>query len=51
MRKIIMFATALILIGVGAWAVDTTHHVAASTQIGIDPFQMMVNAKNLSTSH
>jgi hypothetical protein len=48
MRKISMFAAALILIGVGAWAVTTNSRVAASTPAGIDPLQMMANATNLS---
>ena len=41
MRKISMFAAALILIAVGAWAITTTPRVVASTPVGIDPFQMM----------
>jgi hypothetical protein len=48
MRKISMFAAALILIGIGAWAVTTHEHVAASTPAGIDPLQMMANAKGLA---
>ena len=51
MRKISMFAAALILIAVGAWAVATTPRVVASTPVGIDPFQMMTNATDLPTAH
>jgi len=51
MRKISMFAAALILIGVGAWAVTTTLRVAASTQTGIDPLQMMANPTDLPAAH
>ena len=47
MRKISMFAAALVLIGVGAWTVTTNQRVAASTPAGIDPLQMMANAKDL----
>jgi hypothetical protein len=47
MRKISMFAAALVLIGIGAWAVTTNQRVAASTPAGIDALQMMVNAKDL----
>jgi hypothetical protein len=51
MRKISVFAgvAALFLIGVGAWirvgTWTSTSAVAGST---IDPFSMMVNAKNLA---
>ena len=46
MRKISMFAAALALIGIGIWAVTTNRHVAAaSTPAGIDPLQMIANAK------
>ena len=51
MRKISMFATALVLIGIGAWAVTTNKHVAASTPGGIDPLQMMANARDLTSTH
>jgi hypothetical protein len=47
MRKISMFAAALVLIGIGAWALTTNQHVAASTPAGIDALQMMANAKDL----
>jgi len=50
MRKISMFAAALVLIGVGVWAVTTNDRVAASTPAGIDPLQMMANAKGLTTT-
>jgi hypothetical protein len=54
MRKISFFAgvAALFLIGVGAWIGSgkwtSTPALAAST---IDPFAMMVSAKDLPTSH
>ena len=48
MRKISMFAAALVLIGIGIWAVTTNRRVAASTPAGIDPLQMMANAKGLA---
>ena len=48
MRKISMFAAALVLIGIGTWAITTNHRVAASTPAGIDPLQMMANAKGLA---
>jgi hypothetical protein len=51
MRKINVFAAALILIGLGAWVVTTNSRVAASTPVGIDPLQMMTGATNLPTSH
>ena len=51
MRKISMFVAALILIAVGAWAITTTPRVVASTPVGIDPFQMMTNTRNLPATH
>ena len=48
MRKISMFAAALVLIGIGTWAITTNQRVAASTPAGIDPLQMMANAKGLA---
>ena len=51
MRKISMFAAALILIAVSAWAITTTPPVVASTPVGIDPLQMMSNARDLPTAH
>ena len=50
MRKISMFAAALVLIGIGAWAITTNQQVAASTPVGIDTLQMMTNAKGLAAS-
>ena len=50
MRKISMFAAALVLIGIGTWAVTTNQRVAASTPVGIDPLEMMTNAKGLSST-
>jgi hypothetical protein len=51
MRKIRLFGAALILIGIGAWVVATTPRVTASNAVGIDPFQMMINARDLPTAH
>jgi hypothetical protein len=50
MRKISIFAAALVLIGIGAWAVSTDQRVAASTPVGIDTLQMMSNAKDLAAT-
>jgi hypothetical protein len=50
MRKISTFAAALVLIGIGTWAVTTNQRVAASTPVGIDTLQMMANAKGLAAS-
>jgi hypothetical protein len=50
MGKISMFAAALVLIGIGAWTVTTNQRVAASTPAGIDPLQMMANAKGLAAT-
>ena len=41
---------ALMLIGVGAWVVAAAPRVAASTQIEINPLQIMANAEDLPTS-
>jgi hypothetical protein len=51
MRKIITFAAALILMGVGVWATKTTPRVEASTEVTVHPLQLMTNAKNLPESH
>lgn len=51
MRKMSMFAVALILIGVGTWSVTTTPRVAASTSDAVDPLKMMTNAKDLPAAH
>lgn len=51
MRKISIFATALILIGVGAWTIRITPRVDASTADGVYPLQLMTNAKNLPEAH
>jgi hypothetical protein len=52
MRKFAVVAL-LILAGIGAWAASTTH---ARVEIPvadnrIDPFQMMLNARDLPTEH
>jgi hypothetical protein len=52
MRQIKLFAmaVALILAGVGGWVASTPQaSVAAPIGIGIDPLQMMMNAKDLPT--
>ena len=51
MRKISIFAAALILIALGAWAITTTPRVVASTPVGIDPFQLMTSARDLPAAH
>ena len=53
MRKTTLFAvaTALIATGFGVWAASTTTaRVAPSTGDGIEPFQLMMNAKELPTA-
>src|SRR5215469_18034 len=50
MRKIILFGAALFLIGIEAWVAATIPRVAASNAVGIDPFQMMINARDLPTA-
>jgi hypothetical protein len=53
MRKISVFAiaaAAMVAIGVGVWAASTTNaRVAPSTGDGIEPFQLMLTAKELAT--
>jgi len=52
MRKTALFAfsPALIAIGFGVWAASPTNApVSPSIGQGIEPFQMMVNAKELPT--
>ena len=49
--RISMFAAALIVIALGAWAITTTPRVVASTPVGIDPFQIMTNARDLPATH
>jgi hypothetical protein len=46
-----LIAVALMLIGIGAWVVAPTPRVAASTQIGVNPLQMMTSAKDLPATH
>ena len=53
MRKISLFAVAaaLIVAGVGGWVASTTNaRVAPSIGPGIEPFQLMMNAKGLATA-
>ena len=49
--RISMFAGAVIVIALEAWAITTTPRVVASTPVGIDPLQMMSNARDLPTAH
>jgi hypothetical protein len=44
-------ATALILAGIAGWASSTGTKAAAPTSVQIDPFQVMMNSKNLPASH
>jgi small-conductance mechanosensitive channel len=53
MRKISLFAiaTAMVAIGVGVWATSTTDaRLASSISQGIEPLQLMMNAKSLATA-
>jgi Flp pilus assembly pilin Flp len=45
-----LIAAALMVVGLGTWVVATAPRVVARTQIGINPLQMMVSAKDLPTS-
>jgi len=49
--RISMFAGAVIVIALEAWAITTTPRVVASTPVGIDPFQMMTNARDVPAAH
>jgi hypothetical protein len=54
MRKIglIAAAAAVILAGVGGWATSTTKaRVPHSAANGVEPFQLMTNAKRLPTAN
>ena len=54
MRKISLFAgvAVLVLIGVGAWiGISTSSSTSALAASTIDPFAMMVGAKDLPISH
>jgi hypothetical protein len=46
-----LITAALMLIGVETWGVATAPRVVASTQIGVNPLEMMANAKDLPTSY
>jgi hypothetical protein len=53
MRKISLFAiaAAMVATGVGVWAASTTNaRVAPSMVQGIEPLQLMMNAKGLATA-
>jgi hypothetical protein len=50
MRKIALFAVpaAVILAGIGAWAASTTQaRLETAPEVRIDPFQIMMNSKDL----
>jgi len=50
MRKIALFAVpaAVILAGIGAWTASTTQaRLETAPQVRIDPFQLMMNSKEL----
>ena len=52
MRKITLFAVAAAIIATGVfgvWAASPTNARVPSTGQGIEPFQLMMNAKGLST--
>ena len=51
MRKISMFAAALVLIGIAAWNIAAAPRVVASNAVRIDPLQMMISATDLPTAH
>jgi hypothetical protein len=53
MRKISMIAitAAVIATGFGVWAAAPTNARAPSTGQGIEPFQLMMNAKDLPAQH
>lgn len=51
MRKVVIFAVVLMLIGVGASVVVNAPRGVVSTQIGIDPLQMMAHAQELPAPH
>jgi Flp pilus assembly pilin Flp len=46
-----LVAAVLMLIGVGGWVVATAAPYVVSTQIGINPLEMMANATDLPTPH
>jgi hypothetical protein len=52
MRKTTMFAVAAAVIatGFGVWAAAPTNARVPSTSQGIEPFQLMMNAKGLPTA-
>jgi hypothetical protein len=52
MRKITLFAVAAAVIatGFGVWAAAPTNARVPSTSQGIEPFQLMMNAKGLPTA-
>jgi hypothetical protein len=51
MRKIIMVSAALIVVGLGAWAMTTAPRVDASTARTVNPLQLMTHARNLPEPH
>jgi len=51
LRKMSMFATALILIGLGGWSMRTAPRVEAARADAIYPLGLMTNAKDLPEAH
>jgi hypothetical protein len=51
MRKITMVGAAVIVVGLGVWAMTTNLRVDASTAEAIYPLQLMKNANNPPASH
>jgi hypothetical protein len=53
MRKttLVAVAAAVIATGFGVWAASTTNARVPSMGQGIEPFQLMMNAKELSAQH
>ena len=45
-----LISATLMLIGVGAWVVATAPRVVASAQMGINPLEMMADARDLPTA-
>ena len=52
MRTISLYAivAAMVAIGVGVWTASTSTHAVPSVGQGIDPSQMMTNARGLATA-
>jgi hypothetical protein len=50
MRKLIAVAATMVAIGFGVWAAAPTSARVPSTSQGIEPIQLMMNAKGLPTA-